>query len=296
MNDKISTVAVVGVGAVGTTLASALGRAGHSVIACDRYSTNRGPLVVEYDDGSRFETDCRWLTTPEDVDQVVDWVIVATKLHDTAGATEWTRRLCHENTTVVVAQNGVDHSDRLDGCGGSRIVPALVYLNIDRIDSGHVRVRHTGQDLIVPDSGGGCEVHGLFSDSGLVVERTADFTTASWSKLLANVSANPITTLTGRGCEVLRVPLVARLAEQILEEAAAVGRAEGAVFGTDIVSATMTWLQSLPDGAKTSMLQDREAGRPLEWVGLTGAVVRAADRHNLEVPANRAMQALLSAV
>jgi 2-dehydropantoate 2-reductase len=41
------------------------------------------------------------------------------------------------------------------------------------------------------------------------------------------------------------------------------------------------------------MLFDRLAGRPLEHQGLTGAVVRAAERHGIDVPLNRAILALL---
>jgi 2-dehydropantoate 2-reductase len=43
------------------------------------------------------------------------------------------------------------------------------------------------------------------------------------------------------------------------------------------------------------MLYDRLAGRPLEYEALSGAVVRAAERHGIDVPLNRALYALLSA-
>jgi 2-dehydropantoate 2-reductase len=43
------------------------------------------------------------------------------------------------------------------------------------------------------------------------------------------------------------------------------------------------------------MLADRLAGRPTEHDEITGAVVRAAKRHGLDVPLNRAMLALLMA-
>ncbi|MBB4660570.1 2-dehydropantoate 2-reductase [Conexibacter arvalis] len=287
-------VAVVGMGAVGTAIAGALARAGHAVLACGRSFSGRAALTVSADDGE-FTALCDWLRDPAEVVAPVDWVVVATKWHQTRGAEEWLMRLCGAGTAVIVARNGVDHVDQLAGRAGELVVPALVYLNIDHLGRGRVRVRRTGADLVVPDDAGGRRVHDLLAPGGLVVERTADFTTAAWTKLLTNVSANPITALTGRGCEVLREPRVADLAGELIAEAVEVGRAEGAVFDARAVDDAVAWMQSLPDGAKTSMLQDRELGRPLEWEGLTGAVVRAADRHGLAVPVNRAVMSLLSA-
>jgi 2-dehydropantoate 2-reductase len=43
------------------------------------------------------------------------------------------------------------------------------------------------------------------------------------------------------------------------------------------------------------MLEDRLAGRPTEHEEITGAVVRAGDRHGVDVPLNRAILALLAA-
>jgi 2-dehydropantoate 2-reductase len=52
-------------------------------------------------------------------------------------------------------------------------------------------------------------------------------------------------------------------------------------------------LQALPDGASTSMLADRLAGRRLEHDAITGAVLRTATRHLIETPQVEALHALL---
>lgn len=44
------------------------------------------------------------------------------------------------------------------------------------------------------------------------------------------------------------------------------------------------------------MLYDRLAGRPLEHEFLTGAVVRAGERHGIATPLNRMLLTLLRAV
>jgi 2-dehydropantoate 2-reductase len=176
------------------------------------------------------------------------------------------------------------------------IVPVLVYANAERTGPGHVRARTTGRGLVVPDDPPGRNAAALFTGTGLPVETAPDFRTASWEKLLTNVTANPLTALTGRRADVLREPAIAELALDLLHEAVAVARAEGAVLADDAAPKVLAWLQALPPGATSSMLQDRQAGRPLEHDGLIGPVIRGGTRHGVPTPASRVIQALLAAL
>jgi 2-dehydropantoate 2-reductase len=47
------------------------------------------------------------------------------------------------------------------------------------------------------------------------------------------------------------------------------------------------------NAAKTSTLQDLEKGKPLEYDAISGAVVRAARRRGIKVPATEAVYTLL---
>ena len=53
------------------------------------------------------------ITTVRAVDGPVDWVLVTTKGHQTAGAFPWLQCLARPDTPVVAVQNGVDHTRRL---------------------------------------------------------------------------------------------------------------------------------------------------------------------------------------
>jgi 2-dehydropantoate 2-reductase len=142
----------------------------------------------------------------------------------------------------------------------------------------------------------GRDAAALFTGTGLPVETVLDFRTASWEKLLSNVTTNPLTALTGRRAEVLHEPAIAELALDLLREAVAVARAEGAALADDAAPKMLAWLQALPPGATSSMLQDRQAGRPLEHDGLIGPVIRGGARHGVPTPASRMIHALLSAL
>jgi 2-dehydropantoate 2-reductase len=127
------------------------------------------------------------------------------------------------------------------------------------------------------------------------VELSPDFFTEAWRKLLTNVAASPVTALTGRTLDVLGSPGILPLARGLLTEAVAAGAAAGARLSGADVSATLDFYAGFRPDAGTSMLEDRLAGRPTEHEEITGAVVRAADRHGLVVPLNRAVLALLAA-
>jgi 2-dehydropantoate 2-reductase len=77
------------------------------------------------------------------------------------------------------------------------------------------------------------------------------------------------------------------------EEAAAVGRAEGAELPEGFVADLLDRFASTPLSFGTSMLYDRRAGRPLEHDAITGAVVRAGRRHGIATPVTEAVDALL---
>jgi len=284
-------VAVVGMGAVGTLLGGGLAAAGHPILAC-----GRAPITsITITSGtSQVSYPVTWTDQPRDL-RHVRWTVLATKIHDTPAAANWLAALS-AGQRLIAAQNGVDHRERLTPLTQAAVVPVLVYPNAERTGPGQVHARATGRGLLMPDDPPGRSAAALFADTGLPVETVPDFRTASWEKLLTNVIANPLTTLTGRRAEVLREPAVAGLALDLLLEATAVARAEGAKLADDVAASTLAWLQALPSGATSSMLQDREAGRPLEHDGLIGPVVRGGARHGLATPASRTVLALLSAL
>jgi 2-dehydropantoate 2-reductase len=78
-------------------------------------------------------------------------------------------------------------------------------------------------------------------------------------------------------------------------ETLAVGRAEGAKVTDDRVDLQLQQIQKNLNAyaIKTSTLQDLEKGKRLEYDAISGAVVRAAKRHGMRVPATETVYALL---
>jgi 2-dehydropantoate 2-reductase len=290
-----STVAVVGLGGIGSAAAAALCHAdAHDVVACARRPIDR--LTLERPEGT-VSARIRTLTDPADA-APVDWVLMCTKAHHTPSCAAWLARLCTPRTRVAVLQNGIDHAGRLAPfVGGAAVVPTVVYYNGERLGDDRVRLRHvTDHELAARDDAGGRALAQLLASAALRVLLSPDLDTLAWRKLLINVVANPLTALTLERQSVLRRDDMRALSLAILEEAVAVARADGARLADDEAARTLATLLTYPAEAGTSMYFDRLAGRTLEIEALTGAIVAAGARHGLATPLNRTLLTLLRAV
>jgi 2-dehydropantoate 2-reductase len=125
----------------------------------------------------------------------------------------------------------------------------------------------------------------VFEAAGLNVGRKtlAELRQEVWYKLWGNLTMNPLSALTGVTCDVLLAdPDLRRYASAIMDEAAALGAALGCPI-TD--SPEDRHDVTLALGAfKTSMLQDVEAGRPLELEALLWTPQKLAKQLGLAVP------------
>jgi 2-dehydropantoate 2-reductase len=286
-----TTVAVIGLGSIGGVIAgllTALDR--HDVFACVRRPIDR--LFVEHPEGTT-DVPIRALTDPDEATPV-DWVLLCTKTQDTEAAAPWLKRLCGPHGRVATLQNGIGHAERLAPfVGSARVVPAIVYYNGERLAPDRVRFRRAGQhELAVGDDEGGRAFAALLDGTGMRLLLSPDFKTLVWRKLLLNAMANPITALTLQRQAVFRRDDVKALCLDILREAAAVARADGARLPDNEPEQLLATLLTYPPDVGTSMYFDRLAGRPLEIEALTGAVVAAGVRHGVATPINRVLLTL----
>ena len=286
---------MIGLGAIGGVAAGCLIATGrYDVVACLRKPIEQLTLDAP---GGTSTMPLSALTDPAQA-KPVDWVLLCTKTHATASTAPWLKRLCAPSTRVAVLQNGVDHVARVAPLAGeASVVPVIVYYNGERLAADHVKLRRgADQDFVVADDGDGRAFAQLFEATPLRVQLGEDFVTLAWRKLLINAVASPVTALTLQRQAVLRRPDIQALCLAVLEEAIAVGRAEGAKLAADEAARTLETLFTFSGELGTSMYFDRLANRPLEHEALTGAIVTAGERHRIATPLNRALLALLRAI
>lgn len=287
----MAKVAVVGVGAIGGALAGLLESAGgHEINLCTRRPM---PHLTVKTLEREFEVRARNFTDPARAEPM-DWVLVATKTYDAAGAAAWFPALCAKGAPVAVVQNGVEHRERFaPWVSAERLLPVVIDCPVERAD-GKVLVRGPAV-MKVEDTELGRGFAALFAGSEARMDLVDDFTSAMWWKLCVN-SVGALNALSLRPSGVLREESMHRLALALVAECAAVGRAEGAHLDNSIGEEVMDLYATHPVDLVNSLLADRLAGRRMEWDARTGAIVRKGDKHGIETPLNRMAATLLKAI
>ena len=126
------------------------------------------------------------------------------------------------------------------------------------------------------------------------VELVDDMRRVMWEKFVFLVGMSGLTALTRLPIGVVRAdPELRALLQQVMDETAALARAEGIALADDFVAKQMAVVDGLPAQAKASMANDLDAGRALELPWLAGAVVRRSQRAGLPAVANRFIAAAL---
>jgi len=310
-------IVIAGAGAIGGYIGARLTRAGADVVLFARgphlqAMKDRGLRVVSPDGDFEVRpvvaSDLRSIG-PADV------VFLGVKAHSLTALAPQIRPLLGASTVVVSTQNGIPwwyfqgYGGKLDGLrlervdpGGviadsiepRRVVGSLAYFSTDIAQPGVIH--HTEGNRISfgePDGtrSDRCrQIAEALIAAGFRCPITARFRHEIWVKLLGNVAFNPISALTGATlAEMVQHPDVSRLIRTVMEETEAVA----AQLGIELpISIEQRMAGAEKVGAhKTSMLQDLEAGRPLELEAVVGAVVELADRLGVAVPTTRAMYA-----
>lgn len=287
-----TSIALVGPGAIGSTIAALVHAAGHPVILCGR--TRRESIELRPDDGDPIVVPGPVRTDPGSIDGPVDIVLLAVKDTQNDAAAAWLARLCDASTVVLALQNGVEQVDRVGRhCPESTVVPCVVWFSAETQPDGWVRLR-TPVRLVLPDVPAAGLLAQTLSGPRLSVDADPDFITATWHKLLVNAVAG-LMVLTGRKSGMFRRDDVAGLARRYLAECITVARAEGAALDDGVIEQTVRLFTEVPEDMTTSMLTDREQGRPLEWDIRNGVIARKGAAHGLATPISDVLVPLLAA-
>jgi 2-dehydropantoate 2-reductase len=287
----MTRIAIVGVGAIGGVTAALLQQAGHELLLCTRRQMSG--LSVDTPHGL-VKIQASFVTTPSEAVEV-DWVIIATKAYDVAGAAKWLERLCSKGAPVAVLQNGVEHRERFAPyVPMEKILPVMVDCPAERQASDRVRQRGV-MHLKVPDNALGRDFVKLFAGTPADATTVQDFLSVVWRKLCFN-SAGVLSALVLQPAGIVREEAMGDVALQIIRECAAVARAEGANLEENVADVVLAAQRAAPADSVNSMLADRQAGRPVEIDARNGVIVRLGRKHGIATPANSMAVALMAAM
>lgn len=302
---------MMGAGGVGGYFGARLQAAGHEVVFLARGAhaaamRARG-LRVQSALGDLHLPQVTVATDPREV-APVDLIVLAVKLWDTEDAVRAILPLLRSRsetatgteTVVLSLQNGVDKDDVLAAAvGRSAVLGAATYIFANLSEPGVVV--HSGrlQRISIGELDGGVSprvqsiVDALVA-AGIDAEASADIRRVTWEKF-AFLSANSaVTTVTRQTVDAIRQhPTTRALLAAAIHEVVALARAEGVQMADDFVDERLRFVDTLPEGGRTSMAQDLLRGGRLELDWLSGTVVRRAERLGLETPVHRTLYAAL---
>jgi 2-dehydropantoate 2-reductase len=310
-------VLIAGAGAIGGYIGARMARAGEDVILYARgphlrAMQERGLRVLSAD--GDFEVRPRVIGNLEEAGPV-DVIFLGVKAHGLTQLAPQIQPLIGEHTTVVSTQNGIPwwyfqsdtgpfanlRLERVDPGGviansipARSVVGSLVYFATDVAEPGVIRHTEGNRISLGEPDGARSErcrkIAEILIKSGLRCPVTTRMRHEIWVKILGNVAFNPISALTRATLvRMMRDPDVSTLVRHIMTEVEAVAAKLGLELPVSI-DQRMAGGEKVGEH-KTSMLQDLEAGRPMELEAIVGAVVELAGRVDVPVPCTQAVYA-----
>jgi 2-dehydropantoate 2-reductase len=296
-------ILVMGAGAIGAFYGAWLQRAGDEVYFCARgehlHTLREHGLQVKSLTGD-FHLAVKASSDPREF-APYELILFCVKSQDTVSAGKQILGCLSDDGVVLTLQNGVENEAVL-----CEIFPRA------RVLGGNARV---GAEITAPGHllhtvGGNAEIGEIegpktpraeriaecFRRAGVLGELTDDLLTLRWHKLMGNNGTNTVCTL--GHCSVgaaLADPEGAALVRELFLETVRVGRAEGAKLSEEQAEKQLRQMSKYPNlnSIRPSTLQDYEKGKRLEYDAITGAILRAAQRHGIAVPATQTVHALL---
>ncbi|PDO90437.1 oxidoreductase [Kosakonia pseudosacchari] len=285
------TIALLGPGAIGTTIAAALHEVGRAPVLCGR--TAHQQLILRHDEGE-IVVPGPVLNDPAALHKPFDLLFVAVKTTQVADSAGWLASLCDENTVVCALQNGVEQKSQLARLvNGASVLPSVVWFPAQREPDASVWLRARPR-LTLPDVPQAARVVKALRDTRCAVELSADFTSIAWRKLLQNAVAG-LMVLANRRAGMFSREDITALALAYLHECLTVARAEGAVLDDNVAREIVDGFHRAPADLGTSILADRQANRPLEWDIRNGVVQRYGRTHGIPTPISDVVVPLLAA-
>lgn len=313
---------IAGAGAIGAYLGALLSRAGVDVTLFAR-----GPhLKAMQEHGVHVKSpDGDFVAHPSTIASLSeagqpDVVFLGVKAHGLPQLAPELKPVLRPDTTVVSTQNGVPwwffqdfggpvkglRLERVDPGGvisadiaPSSVVGSIVYFSTEIKSPGVIQhIEGNRISLGEPDGTRSDRVRRIAQvliTAGLKAPVTTRIRHEIWVKLLGNASFNPVSALTG--CTLAQMaqdPDLSHLVRDIMMEVEAVGTRIGLELPVSIEQ-RIAGAGKIGEH-KTSMLQDLEAGRPLELGAIVGTVLELGERLGIAMPCTRAVYASTKAL
>ncbi len=296
---EITTVAILGAGAMGAAYASRFFDSSlFSTVLVARDSRHER-LKVEgcVVNGKQYLIP---VVHPDDPSQACDLIIVALKSHNLTEAVPYLKNLVGAETTIISVMNGLDSEEYLGSVYGMDKVLYAIALGIDAVREGN-SVTYTNPGKILFGQADNSDlservlcVQEAFQKVGIAYETPLDMIRMLWWKFMINVGIN-------QASAVMRAPYGVfqtsqdgeSLMSELMRELIMLARQVGVNLKEQDIDDWNAVLKTLSPKGKTSMLQDIEAGRKTEVEIFAGKVVDMGKSCGILTPVNQTLLSII---
>jgi 2-dehydropantoate 2-reductase len=317
MNIAAKKIAVLGAGAIGSSVSADLTRAGYDITVIDQWpaqveSMKAGGLHIQMADGDvRVPVNALHLCELASSNLEFDIVLLAVKSYDCRWLAEFIKPYLKSDGALVGVMNGMNDDSLAAIVGRGRTVGCVVELSAEIFTPGLVQrnTTHEGTWFSVGELDGYYtprvkELQSIMAHVGRC-DVTNNIYGAKWTKLIANtMTMGPHGLLGLRNGEAATLPGMADIAVKIGRESLAVGAAIGyriePIFGLradefagssdeNLVTARNTLMHHVGGRSRTAPIHDHIKGRRSEMEFITGLVSSRGRELGVPTPFNDAV-------
>lgn len=311
-------IAVVGAGAIGSSVSADLTKAGYDITVIDQWpaqveALKATGLHVQIPDGDvKVPIRALHLCELAAANLEFDIVLLAVKSYDCRWLAEFIKPCLRADGVLVGVMNGMNDDSLASIVGKERAVGCVLELSAEIFTPGLVQrnTTHTGTWFAVGELDGYYtprvkEIQSIMSHVGRC-DVTSNIYGAKWTKLIANtMTMGPHGLLGLRNGEAVNLPGMADIAASIGRESYAVGAALGhriePIFGLradefagssdeNLATARSALMKHVGGRSRTAPIHDHIKGRRSEMEFITGLVSRKGREHGIATPFNDAVR------
>ena len=297
----MNNILIVGTGALGTLFAARLTQAGYHITLLGTWKegiealSTKGARLIDAN-GTEHQFEVHATDHPHDC-VGTKFALVLVKAWQTGRAAEQLKECLAADGLAVTLQNGLGNYETLiQGLGVNRVALGTITVGATLLGPGLVKAAGDG-NISIERNQAIDPIEAALKSAKFNVQIVEDARSIVWGKLVINAAINPLTALLRvTNGELLNRRSARDMMEALACEAAQVAKAEGIElpFNDPIAAAEDVARKTALN--RSSMLQDVLRNAPTEIDAICGAVVKTAQKHGIDVPANWACWNLIKAI
>ncbi|HWH79180.1 MAG TPA: 2-dehydropantoate 2-reductase [Candidatus Binatus sp.] len=294
-------IGVMGSGAVGGYFGAKLARNRHQVAFLARgahlAAMRANGLQVKSPNGDLQIHDAQFTDDAASAGQV-DLILFCVKSYDTEDAAETIKPMVADRTIILSLQNGIDNPAKLARVyGKQKVLPAVVYVGTQLSAPGVISHTTGGRIVFGPLDGAVNDriktLEQTLNEAGIPSQSSSEIRRVQWTKLLWNAPFCAISCLIHADTkQIVESESLVKLAVACMTEVQTAARLDQVDLAVQLFDDVLDFSRSLGD-FKPSMLQDLEAGKPLEYEAFNGYIVRLLKDAGQPAPVNECFYRML---